>query len=139
MTQYNTRTLAEAIIGEDEVDANAKAATRTLRKFLRDDMGEGKAVVGKGGRYALELKAQELRNMKKRFAEWSAKQEADKAARAELRDAQTKKVEAIILPTDDEGTEDINDEELVEDDTVEGPTDEEIAALLADDEELDEL
>jgi hypothetical protein len=143
MAQYNTRTLAEAIIGEDEVGTNAKAATRTLRKFLRDDMGEGKAVVGKGGRYALELKAQELRNMKKRFAEWSAKQEADKAARAELREAQTKVSVNAIAEDAVKGGDSVNsiaeDEELIEDDTVEGPTDEEIAALLADDEDLDEL
>lgn len=133
MTQYNTRTLAESIIGEDEVGTNAKAATRTLRKFLRDETS-GVDGVGKGGRYTIELKAAELKAMKKRFAAWEAKQEADKAARAELREAQApKKTEAIILPTDDEGTEDINDE--VEDDEViaEGPTDDEIAAMLEDD------
>lgn len=136
---YSTAALAAAIIGEDKVDENRKAATRTLRKFLRDDMNEGKAVVGKGGRYALELNKTQVKAMAKRFTAWEAKQEADKLARAELKAAQAPKVaEAIILPTDDEGTEDNIDE--VEDDTeiAEGPTDDEIAAMLEDD-DLDEI
>lgn len=127
---YGTTELATAIMGEEKVADNRKAATRTLRKFLRDEMGEGKSVVGKGGRYALELKAAELRALTKKFAAWEVAQEEAKAARAEaLAALKAPKVEeAIILPTDDEGTEDINDEG----DASEGPTDEEIAAMLED-------
>jgi hypothetical protein len=131
---YGTTELAREIMGDEAVDENRKAATRTLRKFLRDEMGEGKSVVGKGGRYALELKAAELRNMKKKFAAWEVAQEEAKAARAEaLAAAKAPKAEAIILPTDDEGTEDINDEDLDIEDDIEGPTDDEIAAMLEDD------
>lgn len=137
MTVYNTTDLASALIGEDEVATNRKSATRTLRKFLRDDMGEGKAVVGKGGRYALDLKVAELRAMKKRFTAWEVKQEEEKAARAELRTAKVNTVAPIILPTDDEGTEDINDEgdapDSIDAFSEEGPTDDEIAAMLEDD------
>lgn len=115
MTTYTTRTLAEKLIGDD-----TKQATRTLRKFLRDDLGEGKAVVGKGGRYALELKAVELRAMGKRFAAWETAQEEAKIARAAEMKA---KAEAPI--TDEADTE------------AASPTDEEIAAMLSDDDEAD--
>lgn len=128
---YGTTALATEIMGEEKVAENRKAATRTLRKFLRDEMGEGKSVVGKGGRYALELKAAELRALAKKFAAWEIAQEEAKAQRAEaLAALKAPKVEeAIILPTDDEGTEDIDDEG---DAPAEGPTDEEIAAMLED-------
>lgn len=136
---YGTTELATEIMGEDKVNENRKAATRTLRKFLRDEMGEGKSVVGKGGRYALELKAAELRALTKKFAAWEIAQEEAKAARAEvlaaLKGAKAP-TEAVILPTDDEGTEDINDG----DDTApEGPSDNEIAAMLADIDADDEV
>jgi hypothetical protein len=139
MTQYDTTTLAIAIIGEDEVDKNRKNATRTLRKFLRDDMGEGKAVVGKGGRYALELKAAELRAMKKRFADWEKAQEEAKKARAELKVAQTNsvapKVSVNAIAEDAvKGGDSVNSIEEDEDPAeIEGPTDEEIAAMLSED------
>lgn len=136
---YTTAALAVAIIGEDEVDANRKAATRTLRKFLRDDMNEGKAVVGKGGRYALEMNKREVTAMAKRFKAWEAKQEADKAARAELKAAQAPKKVSVNAIADDavKGGDSVNsiDADEIEDDTeiAEGPTDEEIAAMLEDD------
>lgn len=132
MTTYTTRTLAEAIIGEDEVTANPKAATRTLRKFLRDELGEGKAVVGKGGRYALDYNKTQVKAMAKKFAAWEAQQEADKAARAAARDAaMPKKVEAIAEIIEDDTADDIEIED--DDATIEGPTDDEIAAMLEDD------
>lgn len=140
---YTTADLAAAIIGEDKVEENRKSATRTLRKFLRDDMNEGKAVVGKGGRYALELNKTQVKAMAKRFAAWEAKQEADKAARAELKAAQAPKKSVNAIADDAvKGGDTVNsiaDEEL-EDDTDEatGPTDDEIAAMLEDD-ELDEI
>ena len=125
---YTTATLAAEILPE-ATEANVKAATRTLRKFLRDDMGEGKAVVGKGGRYALELKAAELRAMKKRFAAWEIAQEEAKAARAAA-------LEAAKTPIADETPEEpITDDADIEDEALEGPTDEEIAAMLSDEEE----
>lgn len=124
MTTYNTRTLALEVIGDE-----GKAATRTLRKFLRDDMGDGKAVVGKGGRYALDMNKRELTALKKRFTAWTALQEEEKAKRAE---ANKKVIEPETPETDNEVIEDDTDESL---DTVEGPTDEEIAAMLSDDDE----
>ena len=42
---------------------------RTLRKFLRDDRGEGKAVVGKGKRYQIDAK--EVSGLSKKFAAWT--------------------------------------------------------------------
>lgn len=80
---FNTTTLAIAIMGEDEVNANRKAATRTLRKFLRDELGEGKAVVGKGSRYALEYTKPQIKALTKKFNAWEVAQEEAKAARAE--------------------------------------------------------
>lgn len=80
---FNTTTLAIAIMGEDQVEANRKAATRTLRKFLRDELGEGKAVVGKGSRYALEYTKPQIKALTKKFNAWEVAQEEAKAARAE--------------------------------------------------------
>lgn len=134
MTQYNTATLAAAIIGEDQVDLNKKAATRTLRKFLRDETS-GVDGVGKGGRYTIELKAAELRAMTKRFAAWEAKQEAEKAARAELREAQApKKIEVAEVIEDD--TDEVDADDSIDAFEVDGPTDDEIAAMLEDDDEV---
>lgn len=133
---YTTRTLAEAMI--DNADDNIKAATRTLRKFLRDELGEGKAVVGKGGRYALEYGAPELRSLKKKFAAWEIAQAEAKAARAEaLEAAKAPKVD-IVPETDIEDDEPIEDEADNTDDEAEeanGPTDEEIAEMLSDEDE----
>jgi len=120
-TVYTTRALAEELIGDD-----SKGSTRELRKFLRDDMGQGKAVVGKGGRYALELNKTQVKAMAKRFAAWQAKQEEEKAKRAELRNAPKMDNEDN---TDDAPIEVIEDEAPTE---LEGPSDEEIAAMLAD-------
>lgn len=134
---YTTRTLAEAMI--DNADDNIKAATRTLRKFLRDELGEGKAVVGKGGRYALEYGAPELRSLKKKFAAWEIAQAEAKAARAEALEAAKAPKVAETLPieddTDDEVETDIEDEGDNTDDEANGPTDEEIAEMLSDDDE----
>lgn len=133
---YTTRTLAEAMI--DNADDNIKAATRTLRKFLRDELGEGKAVVGKGGRYALEYGAPELRSLKKKFAAWEIAQAEAKAARAEALEA-AKALKVDIVPeTDIEDDEPIEDEADNTDDEAEeanGPTDEEIAEMLSDEDE----
>jgi hypothetical protein len=125
---YTTRTLAEAMI--PDADDNIKQATRTLRKFLRDELGEGKAVVGKGGRYALEYGAPELRALKKKFAAWEIAQAEAKAARAAaLEAAKTPATPEIAL-------NDANDDESDNDDNApEGPSDAEIAAMLSDDDE----
>lgn len=132
---YTTTTLAAAIMGDDAIATPAakKANTRTLRKFLRDELGEGKAVVGKGARYALEYGAPELRAMKKKFAAWEIAQEEAKKARAEaLEAAKAVKSEEIA---EDPAETDIEDNEDEGDDMPEGPSDEEIAAMLADDDE----
>ena len=135
---YTTRTLAEALL-PDATEANPKAATRTLRKFLRDELGEGKAVVGKGGRYALEYGAPELRSLKKKFAAWEIAQEEAKAARAEALAAAKTVTAQETLPieddTDDEAETDIEDEGDNTDDEANGPTDEEIAEMLSDEDE----
>ena len=56
----NTAQVAEAF----ETDA------RTLRKFLRSELGEGKAVVGKGKRYSFDAKT--VRTLRPKYAEWVA-------------------------------------------------------------------
>lgn len=127
MTTYNTRDLANAIIGEDEVEANAKSATRTLRKFLRADANNEKALhtcPGKGGRYSIDLNKTQLKAMTKRFIAWQEQQEAEANARREARAAATKKVDEVKV--DDEVTEGDSANE------VEGPSDEEIAEMIAD-------
>lgn len=129
MTTFSTRALADKIMGEDEVAANPKAATRELRKFLRDELGEGKAVVGKGGRYALDLKAAEVRAMTKKFNAWKIQQEEEKAARAALRAEQANNRTAPAI--EDESV--LEDEAPEADESLEGPSDEEIAAMLSDD------
>lgn len=125
MTTYTTATLAEAIMPE-AAETNIKNATRTLRKFLRDELGEGKAVVGKGGRYALDYNKRELTALTKRFKAWEIAQEEAKQARREA-------LEAAKAPKAPETA--IEDEAPIEDDAPEGPSDEEIAAMLSDEEE----
>jgi hypothetical protein len=135
MTTYTTRTLAEEIL-PDAAEANIKNATRTLRKFLRDELGEGKAVVGKGGRYALDYNKRELTSLKKKFAAWEIAQEEAKAARREALEAAkatTAPIEAETDNTDDEVDADFEPEDDNEVEGTEGPTDEEIAAMLSDD------
>lgn len=128
MTTYTTRTLAEKLMPTD-AEENIKGATRTLRKFLRDTLGEGKAVVGKGGRYALEYNAKEITALKKQFKSWTIAQEEEKAKRAALRE-EINSARAAATVEDD-----ATDEEIIEDgdESPEGPSDEEIAAMLSDD------
>lgn len=126
MTTYTTATLAEAIMPE-VAETNIKTATRTLRKFLRDELGEGKAVVGKGGRYSLDYNKRELTALTKRFKAWEiAQDEAKQARREALEAAKTVKVEESAA---------IEEEAPETDEAPEGPSDEEIAAMLSDDEE----
>lgn len=131
---YTTRTLAEVLI--DNADDNIKQATRTLRKFLRDELGEGKAVVGKGGRYALEYGAPEIRNLKKKFAAWEIAQAEAKAARAEALEAAKTVTAQETLPIEDDEAE--TDEGDNTDNEANGPTDDEIAEMLADEDETDD-
>lgn len=56
---------------------------RTLRKFLRDTLGDGKGVVGKGARYQIERK--QVRSLAKKFAAWS-EAKADKTDDADIAD-----------------------------------------------------
>jgi hypothetical protein len=135
MTTYNTTTLAAAIMGDEAIEQNRKAATRTLRKFLRDELGEGKAVVGKGARYSLDYNKRELTALTKKFRAWEiAQQEAAEARKAALLAAKSPKpVEADTTPESDiEDDADIDDNG---DEAPEGPSDEEIAAMLSDDDE----
>lgn len=134
MTTYTTRTLAEKIMPTD-AEENIKGATRTLRKFLRDTLGEGKAVVGKGGRYALEYNAKEITALKKQFKSWTIAQEEEKAKRAALRE-EINASRALASNEDDTAT----DEEIIDegDESPEGPSDEEIAAMLSDEDEADD-
>ena len=131
MTTYNTTTLAIAIMGEELVEANRKAATRTLRKFLRDELGEGKAVVGKGARYALDYNKRELTALTKKFAAWEIAQAEAKAARAAALEAAKTPSAPIADETPETDTDDNADTAL------EGPTDEEIAAMLSDGDDED--
>jgi hypothetical protein len=130
MTTYTTRALATEVIGDD-----GKAATRTLRKFLRDRAVEAGGAVGidtpgKGGRYALDFTKPQLRKLIKDFGAWQVAQEEAKAARAAL--LADKATETPEEPIEDEAPE------APEGDTeAEGPSDEEIAAMLSDEEEID--
>lgn len=133
MTTYSASALAAALM-PTAYEENSKSAGRVIRKFLRDELGEGKAVVGKGGRYALDYNKRELTALAKRFAAWEAKQAADKAARAELKAAQA--IKTIPVEADEAG--DLDTDEAPEGD-YQGPSDEDIAALLEDDEDIDEL
>jgi hypothetical protein len=128
MTTYTTATLANEIM-PDAAEKNIKGATRILRKFLRDELGEGKAVVGKGGRYALDYNKRELTALKKKFAAWEIAQEEAKAARAAALEA-AKSPKAQEVPETD-----IEDDAPEGDEALEGPTDEEIAEMLSDDDE----
>lgn len=135
MTTYNTTTLAVAIMGEELVEANKKSATRILRKFLRDELGEGKAVVGKGARYSLDYNKRELTALTKKFRAWEVAQaEAAEARKAALLAAKAPKPaeapEEPIADTTDES--DIEDDEA---EALEGPTDEEIAEMLSDEDD----
>lgn len=133
MTAYSTRALSEAVIGSDD-----KASTRTLRKFLRADaVAKGGKVgidtPGKGGRYTLDLNKRELTALAKRFAAWQVAEEEAKAKRA----ADLAAKGAIILPTDDSSDEDALAENEESDNAPEGPSDEEIAAMLSDEDDSD--
>src|SRR5690348_14867273 len=136
MTTYNTSSLTAALMGDEAIESPAarKANTRTVRKFLRDELGGGKAVVGKGSRYALDYNKRELTALAKKFAAWQKQQEEEKAARAAAREAaMSAKAETPEEPiaddTDNEPEGDDCDESL---DGVEGPSDAEIAAMLSD-------
>jgi uncharacterized protein YecE (DUF72 family) len=135
MTAYNTRSLAEALIGDD-----GKQATRTTRKFLRDELGGGKAVVGKGGRYNLDYNKRELTALTKKFKAWETAQEAAKIARAaEMAERAKTAGTAVILPDDSNGDDaDILDENTESDNPATGPTDEEMAEMLAEGDDEDE-
>lgn len=131
MTDYTTRTLAEVLMPA-EVEANPKAAGRTLRKFLRDEVTAaggkvGTDTPGKGGRYTLTLNKREVTAMAKRLKAW---QEAEAKAAEARRVARAESVEKTETPTEDES--DNADEAPESLDEVNGPTDEEIAALLSD-------
>lgn len=137
MTTYNTTTLAIAIMGEELVETNKKNATRTLRKFLRDELGEGKAVVGKGARYSLDYNKRELTALTKKFRAWEiAQAEAAEARKAALLAAKSPK------PVEDDTTTETDNDDTapeadIEDKALEGPSDEEIAAMLSNDDEAD--
>lgn len=140
MTTYNTTSLTAALLGDEAIESPAakKSNTRTIRKFLRDELGGGKAVVGKGSRYSLDYNKRELTALKKKFTAWEIEQEEAKAARAAALEAAKAPTEAIILPNDENG----EDEEALReneesDNELEGPSDEEIAEMLSDEDEAD--
>jgi membrane protein involved in colicin uptake len=131
MTDYTTRTLAEALMPA-EAEANPKAAGRELRKFLRAEVTAqggkvGTDTPGKGGRYTLTLNKREVTAMAKRLKAWQEAEAKAADARRAARDAASTEAEV----TTPEVVEEESDTE------VEGPTDEEIAAMLSDDGESD--
>lgn len=135
MTQYNTTTLAVAIMGEEAVETNRKAATRTLRKFLRDELGDGKAVVGKGARYALDYNKRELTALTKKFKAWEIAQEEAKIARREaLEAAKAPKVDKTPespIEDDADNTDEAGDDEM-------NPDEGDIDAMILEMQEEDE-
>lgn len=72
--------MASTTLTTTELASELETDGRTLRKFLRDTRGDGKAVVGKGARYSFEKR--EVRSLKSQFAKWSAAKAAEKAAKA---------------------------------------------------------
>lgn len=131
MTTYNTASLTAALMGDDAIDTPAakKANTRIVRKFLRDELGDGKAVVGKGARYSLDYNKRELTALAKKFKAWEIAQEEAKQARREaLEAAKSPKVEETAPEGDDTTETDIEDDADTE---PEGPTDAEIAEMIA--------
>lgn len=82
------------VLTTQELATEFDTTPRQLRKFLRDTLGEGKGVVGKGARYQIERK--QVRSLAKKFAAWT---EAKNAANA---DNTPDEVEADI---EDEATE----------------------------------
>lgn len=137
MTTYNTSSLTAALMGDDAIDTPAarKANTRIVRKFLRDELGNGKAVVGKGARYSLDYNKRELTALAKKFKAWEAQQEADKIARAEARDAAKAQLAADLEARDALAERDSlapADDEDESDTEVEGPTDAELAEMLTE-------
>ncbi len=145
MTTYTTRTLAAKLLTDEVVDANPKAATREVRKFLRaDTVAKGGKVgidtPGKGGRYTLDLKVADVKAMAKRFAAWQVAEEKAKAERAALKAAQAASPIEVADATDEDPTDEApeaTDEDLDDDasDEVAGPSDEEIAAMLSDEDD----
>lgn len=134
MADYTTRTLAEKLLPA-RTEENPKAATRELRKFLRDTLGDGKAVVGKGQRYSLTYNAKELAALKKKFSAWQVEQAEAQRAR---REALAAKITATPAPIIDEApSTDEEPEPSDEDLTLEGPTDEEIVQMLDDSDDED--
>lgn len=121
MTLYTTKTLATEVIGAD-----TKAATRTLRKFLRDELPREEQP-GKGGRYALNYTKPQLKALTKKFTAWETAQEAAKVARAA---EMAKAAETTTAP--------ITEESDIEDNPVTGPTDEEMAEMLAEGDDEDD-
>lgn len=141
MTTFTTRTIAARLLGEDEVEANPKAATREVRKFLRADAVAAGGTVGvdtpgKGGRYTLDLKAPEVKAMAKRFAAWQVAEAKAKAERAALKEAQAN-TPTIAAPACEDDPSTDEDDDTESDEAPSGPSDEEIAAMLQDDDTED--
>lgn len=129
MTTYDTTTLAAAILGDDKVEANRKTATRTLRKFLRTDFKAREvATPGKGGRYAIDLNKRELTAMTKRFAAWEVAQAEEAAARKAA--LEVKKAAPKVEEAADEPIIDATDADDDSSDEAQGPSDEDLAAML---------
>lgn len=124
MPTYTTATLAEALgLGE------GKSATRELRKFLRTDFKAREvATPGKGGRYAIDLTKRDLTAMGKRLAAWQKAEAEAKAARAALLAGKVDSTPEAAPASIEDDADDASDE-------VAGPSDEEIAAMLADEAE----
>lgn len=91
---------------------------RTARKFFRS-AESGIEPVGKGARYSLEFTATQLNGLKKKFTAWT---EAAAAKKAEISDAEAKKInvltvkaESAPVETDDEPeAADLTDEEFTQ-------------------------
>lgn len=75
-----------------ELATELNTTPRNLRKFLRDTLGEGKGVVGKGSRYSIERK--QVRSLAKKFDAWTAAkaEKTDIADNADNADEMTEEV-----------------------------------------------
>lgn len=125
MATYDTTTLATAIIGEDEVKANRKQATRTLRKFLRTDFkAREMQTPGKGGRYSIDLNKRDLNAMMRRFKAWQEAEAKAAEARKEARAPKVEETPAIVEDAPEEITDDADDDA--------DPTEADLDAMIAE-------
>jgi len=85
-----------------EFAATVGSDGKTVRKFLRS-VTPREEQPGKGARWALPATKRDLASLTKKYNEWSAKQEADRATRAQAKaDEANQKVEEVVEEEDEE-------------------------------------